>query len=194
MYNAATKKDVLKQINDYSILHLSTHANSGDFTTAANIDFIDSKLSLQELYNLDLKNDLVVLSACETGVGMLQKGEGSMNLARGFKYAGISNMVVSLWKINDLSTSKIMSHFYSDLKDTESAFSANQSSKLAYLNSDAISNAKKSPYYWSAFIYSGDLTPAKSFNYINMIIYSIIGLIIASLILLLIYKRQPWKP
>ncbi|WP_179374756.1 CHAT domain-containing protein [Winogradskyella wichelsiae] len=193
MYNAATKKDVLKQINDYSILHLSTHANSGDFTTAANIDFIDSKLSLQELYNLDLKSDLVVLSACETGVGMLQKGEGSMNLARGFKYAGISNMVVSLWKINDLSTSKIMSHFYNDLRQTESAFSANQSSKLAYLNSDTISNAKKSPYYWSAFIYSGDVTPAKSFNYINMIIYSIIGLIIASLILLLIYKRQLWK-
>lgn len=193
MYNTATKADVLNQINDYSILHLSTHANSGNFTTAANIDFIDSKLSLQELYNLDLNNDLVILSACETGVGMLQKGEGSMNLARGFKYAGVSNIIVSLWKINDLSTSKIMSHFYSDLKDTQSAFSANQSSKLAYLNSDAISNAKKSPYYWSAFIYSGDLTPVKSFNHINMITYSIIGLIIASLILLLIYKRQPWK-
>lgn len=193
MYNSATKTDVLEQANDFSILHLSTHANSGNFTTPANIDFIDSKLHLQELYNLDLKQDLVVLSACETGVGVLQKGEGSMNLARGFKYSGVSNMVVSLWKINDRSTAQIMSSFYSDLRKTESAFSANQSSKLAYLEADDISNIKKSPYYWSAFVYFGDLTEPKPSNYTNIIVYSILGLIIAFMFLLLIYKRQLWK-
>ncbi|MBU2927902.1 CHAT domain-containing protein [Winogradskyella psychrotolerans] len=193
MYNEATKKDVLEQINTYSILHLSTHANSGDFTTPANIGFIDSKLYLQDLYNLDLTNDLVVLSACETGVGMLQKGEGSMNLARGFKYAGISNLVVSLWKINDLSTSQLMSNFYSELYKTESAFSANQTSKLMYLNHPDISNIKKSPYYWSAFIYSGDLTAEEPANVYNIFSYIILGLIIALLCWLLIFKQKTWK-
>jgi CHAT domain-containing protein len=193
MYNDATKVDVLKQINDYSILHLSTHANSGSFTTPSTIDFIDSKLQLQDLYNLDLTNDLVVLSACETGIGVLQKGEGSMNFARGFKYAGVSNMVVSLWKINDLSTSQIMSNFYHDLRQSESAFNANQTSKLAYLNDPEISNIKKSPYYWSAFVYFGDLTEPKSSNNNNLIIYIILGLIIAGLCWLLIYKRKTWK-
>ncbi|EPR72873.1 tetratricopeptide repeat domain protein [Winogradskyella psychrotolerans RS-3] len=193
MYNAATKKDVLDQINKYSILHLSTHANSGDFTTPANIDFIDSKLYLQELYNLDLTNDLVILSACETGIGMLHKGEGSMSLTRGFKYAGISNLVVSLWKINDLSTSQLMSSFYSDLRKTESAFAANQNSKLAYLSNPEISNIKKSPYYWSAFIYFGDLTVSKSSNDYNLYVYFILGLIVAFLCWLLIFKQKTWK-
>ncbi|WP_179334271.1 CHAT domain-containing protein [Winogradskyella costae] len=193
MYNAATKQDVLEQINKYSILHLSTHANSGNFTTPANIDFIDSKLYLQDLYNLDLTNDLVVLSACETGVGMLQKGEGSMNLARGFKYAGVSNLLVSLWKINDLSTSQLMSSFYKDLRTTESPFAANQSSKLAYLNNPDISNIKKSPYYWSAFVYFGDLTAPKPPNNYNSYIYVILGLIIAFFSWLLIFKQKIWK-
>lgn len=193
MYNAATKKDVLEQINDYSILHLSTHANSGNFTTTANIDFIDSKLHLQDLYHLDLKSDLVVLSACETGIGLLQKGEGSMNLARGFKYAGVSNMLVSLWKINDLSTSQLMSSFYSELRTTESAFSANQNSKLAYLNHSDISNIKKSPYYWSAFVYFGDLTPSKPASPFNSIVYGILGLIAGGFIWALIFKRNQWK-
>jgi CHAT domain-containing protein len=193
MYNAATKKDVLDQINQYSILHLSTHANSGDFTTPANIDFIDSKLYLQELYNIDLTNDLVVLSACETGVGMLHKGEGSMSLTRGFKYAGVSNLVVSLWKINDLSTSQLMSNFYSDLRKTESAFSANQNSKLAYLSNPDISNIKKSPYYWSAFVYFGDLTSPKPSNSYNLYVYFILGLIVAFLCWLLIFKQKTWK-
>ncbi|WP_179318972.1 CHAT domain-containing protein [Winogradskyella helgolandensis] len=193
MYNAATKQDVLEQINKYSILHLSTHANSGDFTTPANIDFIDSKLYLQDLYNLDLTNDLVVLSACETGVGMLQKGEGSMNLARGFKYAGVSNLLVSLWKINDLSTSQLMSSFYKDLRTTESPFAANQSSKLAYLNNPDISNIKKSPYYWSAFVYFGDLTTSKPSNDYDLYLYLILGLIIAFFSWLLIFKQKIWK-
>ena len=193
MYNEATKKDVLGQINAYSILHLSTHANSGDFTTPASIDFIDSKLQLQELYNLDLKSDLVVLSACETGVGILQKGEGSINLTRGFKYAGVSNLVVSLWKINDLSTSQLMSIFYSDLEETESAFAANQNSKLAYLNNTDISNVKKSPYYWSAFVYFGDLTAPKTTSSYNLMIYLVLGLIFVIIIWLLIIKQKIWK-
>ncbi|WP_225036753.1 CHAT domain-containing protein [Winogradskyella sp. SM1960] len=193
MYNDATKQDVLAQINKYSILHLSTHAHSGNFTTPANIDFIDSKLQVQELYTLDLTNDLVVLSGCETGVGILQKGEGSMNLARGFKYAGVSNLLVSLWKINDLSTSQLMSSFYSDLKKTESAFAANQDSKLTYLKNPDISNIKKSPYYWSAFVYFGDLTEPKASNSDYLILYIILGLIIAFLSWLLIFKRKTWK-
>lgn len=148
---------------------------------------------MQELYNLDLTNDLVVLSACETGIGVLQKGEGSMNLARGFKYAGVSNLVVSLWKINDLSTSQLMSSFYSELIKTESAFAANQNSKLAYLNHPDISNVKKSPYYWSAFVYFGDLTEPKSSNDYYLMLYLILGLVIAGLILVLIFKRHTWK-
>lgn len=189
MYNAAKKQEVLEQALNYSILHLSTHANGGSFTIPAHIDFIDAKLYLNELYSLNLNNDLVVLSACETGVGMLQKGEGSMNLARGFKYAGVDNIIFSLWKINDLSTTQLMSSFYRHLSQTESAFRANHKSKLDYLNDSNISNIKKSPYYWSAFVYYGDLTVEKEMNYTKYIIYVIV-IIGIGLILWFINKRK----
>lgn len=190
MYQAATKEAVLRHANDYGILHLSTHANSGDFSVPANIELIDSTLYLNELYSLNLNNKLVILSACETGVGKLQKGEGSMNLARGFRYAGVENLLFSVWKINDLSTSQIMAKFYKDYKKTKSAFIANNTSKLAYLNDEEISNIKKSPYYWSAFIYHGDLTKdasSKVSKYL-LIIFSSLG--IGLLLWFLIFKPK----
>jgi len=190
MHTNATKNNMLEQANDYSILHISTHANSGGFSVPANIDFIDSKLYLNELYSLNLSSDLVVLSACETGIGKLQKGEGSMNMARGFRYAGIENLMVSLWKINDLSTSQIMASFYETLSNIQSPFIANHKSKLDYLNASEISNIKKSPYYWSAFAYYGDLTPEYTINYSKYILYGIgiIGVIL--LILGITFKTK----
>ncbi|MGB6269650.1 MAG: CHAT domain-containing protein, partial [Olleya sp.] len=188
MYDAATKKDALTQANNYGVLHLSTHASSGTFTKPANIDFIDEKLFLNELYSINLNNNLVVLSACETGIGTLQKGEGSMNLARGFQYAGVENILFSLWKINDLSTSKLMSSFYKNYSKTQSAYVANYLSKVNYLNDTSISNIKKSPYYWSAFIYYGDLTASKPKTYSNYVIFAFIGLGIALLLWFILRK------
>ncbi|WP_397363760.1 CHAT domain-containing protein [Olleya sp. R77988] len=190
MHQSATKKDALTQANQFGVLHLSTHANSGTFTIPANIDFIDEKLYLNELYSLNLNNNLVVLSACETGIGKLQKGEGSMNLARGFQYAGVENLLFSLWKINDLSTSQLMSSFYKNYSKTQSAFIANHLSKIDYLKDKNISNIKKSPYYWSAFIYYGDLTASKPKSNSKYIIFTFIGLGIALLLWLVIRKLK----
>jgi len=190
MYNAATKKDALLQAKNYGILHLSTHASSGDFSTPANIDFIDDKLFLNELYSLNLNNNLVILSACETGIGKLQKGEGSMNLARGFQYAGVENLLFSLWKINDLSTSQLMDSFYKNYSKTQSVFAANNLSKIEYLNDNQISNIKKSPYYWSAFVYYGDLTKETASNNSKYIGFAFIGLGIALLLWFIIRKTK----
>ncbi|RAJ15066.1 CHAT domain-containing protein [Olleya aquimaris] len=190
MYDAATKQDVLSQANQFGILHLSTHASSGTFTIPANIDFIDQKLFLNELYSLNLQNNLVVLSACETGIGKLQKGEGSMNLARGFQYAGVENLLFSLWKINDLSTSQLMASFYKNYSKQQSAFVANHLSKVEYLNNSSISNIKKSPYYWSAFVYYGDLTPQTTLGTSKYLVFAFVGLGIALLLWIVIRRRN----
>ncbi|WGD33517.1 CHAT domain-containing protein [Olleya sp. YS] len=189
MYDAATKQDVLAQANQFGVLHLSTHASSGTFTIPANIDFIDQKLFLNELYSLNIQNNLVVLSACETGIGKLQKGEGSMNLARGFQFAGVENLLFSLWKINDLSTSQLMASFYKSYSKTQSAFVANHLSKVGYLNNSSISNIKKSPYYWSAFMYYGDLTPKTTSSMSNYIVFAFVGFGIALLLWFVIRRR-----
>ncbi|KJD31779.1 hypothetical protein PK35_13595 [Tamlana nanhaiensis] len=178
----ATKQKFLKYANNFGIIHLSTHASSGDFSLPANISFINDTLYLNELYALNLKPNLVVLSACETGIGKLYKGAGAMSMARGFQYAGAENLLFSLWQINDLSTSKIMQLFYENLEISKSAFHANHSSKIGYLNNKNIANFKKSPYYWSAFVYYGKLTkPSKNYTTIYIVFGSIIILFVVFL-------------
>ncbi|MBB4800606.1 CHAT domain-containing protein [Flavobacterium nitrogenifigens] len=155
----------------FSILHLSTHASSGDIETPASIKFYDQEILYSELYNLHINPDLVVLSACETGIGKLYKAEGAMSVARGFQFAGAQNLLFSLWKVNDFTTSVFMSDFYKNIKNDVSYFEANTNAKRDYLNDKSIPNAKKSPYYWSSFVYYGSIaTEEKSANYIPYIV------------------------
>ncbi|GAA3601369.1 CHAT domain-containing protein [Flavivirga amylovorans] len=184
--NQATKKTFIKKSSDYSIIHLSTHASSGDFSTSANIKFYEDTMFLNELYSLNLNATLVVLSACETGVGKLYKGEGAMSIARGFQYAGAQNVLFSLWQINDLSTSQIIRSFYKNYSSNRSAYISNHQSKLDYLKDETISNIKKSPYYWSAFVYYGELKEPSSSN--SHLIYIVISLFIILIILLLLLR------
>lgn len=139
----------------HTILHFSTHASGGNFTQPASIAFIDRSLYLNELYSKKLTPDLVVLSACETGIGRIATGEGPLSLARGFQYAGAKSVLFSLWKVNDQSTAHLMSRYYKSLKKTASRSSSLQEAQRAYLNDKNISNIKKSPYYWGAFVYYG---------------------------------------
>ena len=177
----ATFENFKKNAANYSILHLSTHASSGDNTTPASIKFYDQEILYSELYNLKINPDLVVLSACETGIGKLFKSEGAMSIARGFQFAGAQNLLFSLWKVNDYTTSVFMEKFYKNIKKGSSYFDANHQAKLDFLTDKTISNAKKSPYYWSAFVYYGTLeTKTKTPNYI---FYSIGLLILIGLFL-----------
>ena len=76
----------------------------------------DNYLDASELYNMQLKARLAVLSACQTGMGELVRGEGIMSLSRAFAYAGCPSLVMSLWNANDQSTAGIMLDFYKELK------------------------------------------------------------------------------
>jgi CHAT domain-containing protein len=94
------------------------------------------------------------LSACNTGYGRLQKGEGIMSLARGFKYAGAPSIVFTLWEVQDKATSGIMEGFYTFLKAGDRKDVALQKAKVNFL---AHANQLKShPYYWSSFLLTGD--------------------------------------
>jgi CHAT domain-containing protein len=158
----ATFDNFKKNAANYSILHLSTHASSGDIETPSSIKFYDQEILYSELYNLNINPDLVVLSACETGIGKLYKSEGAMSVARGFQFAGAQNLLFSLWKVNDYTTSVFMNDFYKNIKNNQSYFEANTNAKLNFLNNKSISNAKKSPYYWSAFVYYGTIETKKN--------------------------------
>ncbi|MEO6177917.1 MAG: CHAT domain-containing protein [Flavobacterium circumlabens] len=187
---AATFSNFKQNALHYSILHLSTHASSGDLETPASIKFYDQEILYSELYNLHINPDLVVLSACETGIGKLYKAEGAMSVARGFQFAGAQNLLFSLWKVNDFTTSVFMDDFYTNLKKDHSYFEANANAKRDFLKDPNIPNAKKSPYYWSAFVYYGSIAPAEKSSHYIVYIISILTLIG---LFLIFNPYQKWK-
>ena len=175
--------------NQFSILHLSTHADAGDVEFPATIKFFDRDVLYSELYNLNINPDLVVLSACQTGIGKLYKSEGAMSIARGFQFAGAQNLLLSLWKVNDFTTSVFMSDFYKNIKNKMSFFEANQQAKKDFLADKTISNTKKSPYYWSAFVYYGTLEKPEP-NYLYWILAGISILLTSSILFIQIKKYR----
>ena len=106
-----------------------------------------------DIYNLKLPAELVVLSACQTGLGKEIRGEGIVGLTRGFMYAGAARVDVSLWSVNDKATEELMAVFYQKLlqeKMTPSA--ALREAQLEMYRKKPWSN----PYYWAAFVQQGE--------------------------------------
>ena len=113
----------------------------------------DGFLRMNELFNLRLPADLVVLSACQTGLGKEIRGEGLIGLTRGFMYAGAQRVVSSLWQVDDLATAQLMKQFYSGmLKDNLPPAAALRAAQLAMRKEKRWS----SPYFWAAFSIQGE--------------------------------------
>ena len=155
---AATFAAFKSQAPISKLVHLSTHAGADETDFAPRIEFIDTSLYLPELYAMHIPAELVVLSACETGLGKFEKGEGVMSLARGFAYAGAGSLVASLWKVNEGSTAALFNHFYTFLTADMSKSEALRAAKLQYMEG-AKSEAKMSPYYWAGFVPIGHDAP-----------------------------------
>lgn len=165
--NEATKKRFYENYRDKNIIHFATHAITDDADPLKSFiafypDSVDYKLFTNELYDLDLQNtNLVMLSACETGVGKLQKGEGVMSLARAFSYAGAKAVITTLWNAHDEASAYISERFYKYLKDGLKSDEALQKAKLDFLNSE-LALRYEHPYYWANFILIG---PAESIDF-----------------------------
>ena len=164
---AATEERFTATAGNYRILHLATHGRAdnrvGDYAFLAFTEIKDSVenelLYVKDLYNLQLNADLVVLSACETGIGKLQRGEGIISLARAFAYAGAKSIVTSLWSINDKSTSELMRFFYRELRRGKDKDEALRMARLRFLKESSVRNAH--PFFWAAFLPLGDMRPVK---------------------------------
>jgi len=114
----------------------------------------DGVLQMGEIMRLKLNADLVTLSACNTGLGKLMDGEGILGLTRAFFYAGARNITVSLWNVNDSSTSALMKVFYENLNRGLSKSAALRQAKLTLLRGKEA--AWRHPYYWAAFVLVGE--------------------------------------
>lgn len=154
----ANKETFLNKAKDYDILHLAVHgeANSESRYQSSLIfnGELDNILKTRDLYVAGLNARLAILSACESGIGEINKGEGTFSIARGFALVGVPSVVMSLWKVNDKVASGIMVKMHEGFINGKLINRALAESKRDYINnSDSYTSH---PYYWSAFVSLGE--------------------------------------
>jgi CHAT domain-containing protein/Tfp pilus assembly protein PilF len=151
------------ELGKYRFVLFATHGMFNDTTPELSglvLSLIDKKgqpdngfLRLNDIFNLKLSADLVVLSACQTGLGKDVKGEGLVGLTRGFMYAGSPRVVVSLWKVSDDVTSVLMTKFYANMLNKKlKPAEALRTAQLEMLKNREYSD----PYYWAGFTLQGE--------------------------------------
>ncbi|MEG4053978.1 MULTISPECIES: CHAT domain-containing protein [unclassified Microcoleus] len=162
-FEASRAAATSQNLSQYKIIHFATHglANSTNPELSGIIlSLVDEKgnplngfLRLTDIFNLKLAADLVVLSACQTGMGPIVQGEGMVGLTRGFMYAGTQRVVVSLWNVDDEGTANLMSSFYQGmLQKGLTPAAALRAAQLEMLKQEEW----RSPYYWAAFTLQGE--------------------------------------
>ncbi|MBN1850827.1 MAG: CHAT domain-containing protein [Deltaproteobacteria bacterium] len=146
----ATETAVKQFGPQFQVLHFASHGifdNTQPLSSAlllASDNVNDGRLTVNELYTMDLNAELITLSACETGLGQLASGDDVVGLTRGFMYAGAKTIVASLWPVSDEATAYLMTSFYQNLKTMPSA---------AAFRAAQLKTKKKfpNPFYWASF-------------------------------------------
>lgn len=150
----------LLEHSPYRFLHIASHGIINEktpklsgilFAKSSNEPMGDGILYSGEIYNLKLNADLVVLSACETGLGSVARGEGIIGFTRAFVYAGAENVLVSLWPVSDRSSAEMMVTFYRNVLSGKSYAASLRMAKLTAIKSKKYSH----PVEWSPYILSG---------------------------------------
>jgi CHAT domain-containing protein/tetratricopeptide (TPR) repeat protein len=200
----ASRDNLLKtDLTQYSILHFATHGfldperpeNSGLVLSTMTRDgkAQNGFVSLQDVYQLRAPVSVVVLSACQTGLGKDVRGEGLIGLTRGFMYAGASSVVASLWKVDDEATAELMKRFYKNmLEDGMTPAAALREAQNSFRQHPLWS----APYYWAGFTLQGDyrqvlVAPKRSSR--NYVIAFSVGALVVLLGLALWFFRRRTK-
>lgn len=185
----ATEREFKKEASEYNILHFAMHTLiNNDKPMLSKLVFYqnndsveDGMLNTYELFGMQLNARLAVLSACNTGSGKLLKGEGIMSLARGFIYAGVPGIVMTMWSVEDQASAQIVNSFYQYIDKGMPKDEALRQAKLDMLGQGDMLQAH--PYYWAAYVTIGDYAPIKLVKSIWMsVFFALIALTSAGLL------------
>ncbi len=195
---AANREQLLNvKAEDYKILHFATHGFtneerpelSGIILSRFNEkgEKLDESFRIHDIYGLNLNADLVVLSACETGLGKEVKGEGLMSLNNAFLQTGAKSVMASLWKVEDGATLVLMKNFYKEMESDK--LTPSQALRQAQIKLRQ-NPQYKSPFYWAAFTVQGDFrnTPQISSNFVNKFYF--FALIPLTIIVFYVWRRK----
>ncbi len=135
---------------NYGLLHIAAHGLfRPESPLLSSIHLFDRWMTVQDIYDLELHASLVMLSACETGLGHDAGGDDMVGLVRGFLYAGASSLIVSLWSVDDESMTKLTTAFYTNWLAGQSKAQALRSAQLALLET------YEHPFYWAPLVLVG---------------------------------------
>jgi len=154
----ASEGRVKKESGRYGILHFASHAEFnaisplGSSILLARDSANDGHLEAREVFSLDLHASLVTLSACQTGLGRITRGDEIIGMSRAFIYAGAPSILASLWSVSDESTAQLMEAFYRNLSNKKAKDSSLRNAQLGLIHSKRF----RHPFYWAPFYLSGD--------------------------------------
>lgn len=191
--NAATEQNFKDNAPHSSIIHLSTHSFLHKnqpliiFSQDKN-EKEDGYLESGEILQLNLNSDLVVLSSCRSGLGEIDEAEGVLGMQKSFFEAGAKSIIVSLWDVNDKYTSLFMQSFYKYLSEGFDKSEALRKAKIFFKK-----NYSANPYYWSAFVLSGDVSKIRNVKAAssNYLLYILFGIFVSILAIYIARRRLP---
>jgi CHAT domain-containing protein len=162
----ANEINFTKEAPNYGILHLAMHGLvNNEYTELSGLAFAetpnctsDNFLYAYEIKQQTLQASMVVLSACQTGIGKYQKGEGVVSIGRSFMYAGSPSLLMTLWSLNDQSGAFLVDEFYNNINLGMEKDEAIRQAKLTYLD-NADGSLATHPFLWAAFVQFGDYSP-----------------------------------
>jgi CHAT domain-containing protein len=165
----ANEANFKKNAPKYGILHFAMHGLlnteqsdfSGLFFSENTSCDQDNLLYSYEIKQQELNAGLVVLSACETGIGKYQRGEGVVSIGRGFMYAGSPSLLMTLWVLNDQSGAYIIQQFYQNLAEGMEKDEAIRQAKITYLKNTKDNDPASHPFLWAPFVQLGDYSSIK---------------------------------
>jgi CHAT domain-containing protein len=151
----ATESWVSRHIGEFGIIHIASHGEFDPINPLFSAVKLvrdreaDGNLEAGEIFGLDIRADLVVLSACQTGLGKVTAGDDVVGLNRAFLYGGTHTIVSSLWRVSDVSTAVLAKQFYREHRSRNKA----DALRRAALH---VKNRYPHPGYWGAFVLTGD--------------------------------------
>ena len=195
--NDASKKNLLSSLPQFRVVQIYSHADADTSSTDPLLYMADSAVRLTEIQKLNLSNtELIVLSACNTGVGHTAIGEGIFSLSRGFRMAGIPSTITNLWQADNQATYQLTENFYDYLKMGLPKDLALQKAKLEFLRDDKTNHSL--PFYWAATIVLGDTAPlhaevnSNSMLRISLLVCGML-LVLAIPLSIFLFKRKQSK-
>lgn len=189
----ATRNAFFLEAPKADIVHLCTHASIRKAPFDAQFELYDGPINISEIDTMGMPIEMIVLSACETGIGELEKGEGILSLSRWFTRLGCRSIISSLWKVNEQSTTQIMEVFYQMLAQNTSKDIALQQAQRKFLSSENLDHGDAHPYFWAGFLQYGSkrAIPVKKRSHPYVFWF---GIILVTGLILFLVRRRSEKP